>query len=261
MPLRQSATAALTSGDGAMGEVLLNRAVQQVEAGDEQGTDPLDPARVIAERAHHLITCGDLEQADQLLRHVHQLFTAGESEREAAMAMGDIARIAFQQGDYDEALRIRRDVQLPVYERLGDTRETAITWGQIAHIAYRRGDYDKAAELQRKRLEVGKQLGDLDAIAAADWDLAVIDLEREDYQSALPRLMESAQINGRLQRPDGIAIVGSALGELLIAADQTDLARQVLSDSLAAATKMGWTDMVQEINELLGAAAAVTEDT
>ena len=76
--------------------------------------------------------------------------------------------------------------------------------------------------MQRKRLEVNRQLGDLDGIAAADWALAQIDLAREDYQSAFPRLIESFQIFGRLQRPDGIAAVGGALGQLLMAAGQTD---------------------------------------
>jgi hypothetical protein len=105
--------------------------------------------------------------------------------------------------------------------------------------------------LQNKRLEVNKQLGDLDGIAAASWDLARIDLARQDYQSAFPRLAESFQIMGRLQRPDGIAPVGIALGQLLMAAGQFDQARDVLSDSLAAATKIGWTAGVQQINDLL----------
>ena len=412
--LRESADAALTSGDGARGEALLNRAVRQVEAGAE-GTGPLDHARVLAEQARHLITRGEPGQADQLLRHAHQLFTAGGSEREAAMTMGliadiayrrgdyddalrirrevelpvferlgdtrslavtwgkiadiayrqgdydealrirrevelpaferlgdtretavtwgkiadiayrqgdyhdalrirrevelpvferlgdtrslavtwgKIADIAYRQGDYDEALRIRREVELPAFERLGDTRETAVTWGKIADIAYRqgdydealqirrevelpayerlgdtwetattwgkiadiayhRGDYDQAAELQSKRLEVHKQLGDLDGIAAVDWELAQIDLRREDYQAALPRLIESYQINDRLQRPDGIATVGWILGQLLMATGQTDPAHRVLGDTLAAATKLGWTDTVQQISELL----------
>ena len=454
--LRRSADAALTSGDGEAGEALLDRAVRQAEAGDEQGTDPLDQARVITERADHLITRGELDQAGRLLRHACELFTAGGSDLEAATAMGSIAEIAFQRGDYDEALRIHREVQLPVYDRLGETRSAAITWGQIADIAYRRGDYDEAlrihrevrlpvyerlgetrsaaitwgqiadiayrrgdydealrihrevrlpvyerlgetrsaaitwgqiagiayrrgdydealrirrevqlpvyerlgetrsaaitwgqiagiayrrgdydealrihrevqlpvyerlgetraaaitwgqiagiayqrgdydealrirrevalpiferlgdtreatiiwgkiaeiafqrrdyddaAELQRKVLDVNRQMGDLDGIAAADWDLARIDLARENYQSALPRLVESFQINRRLQRPDGIATVGAPLGQLLMAAGQTDQARQVLEASLAAAAKLGWTDMVQRINQLL----------
>ena len=105
--------------------------------------------------------------------------------------------------------------------------------------------------MQRKRLEVHKQLGDLAEIAAADRDLAQIDLTRQDDESAIPRLIESFQILGHLQRPDGIATVGITLGQLLIAAGQTDLARQVLGDSLAAAAKLGWTDMVQQISELL----------
>jgi tetratricopeptide (TPR) repeat protein len=423
--LRQTADAALTSGDGQAGEALLNRAVKQAETGDEQATGPLDRARVLTEQARHLITRGEPEQAEQLLQHAHQMFTAAGSELEAATAMAYIADIAYQRGDYDEALRIRREVELPAYERLGDTRETAIawgniadiayqrgdydealrirrevelpvyerlgdtqsaavtwgqiadiayqrgdydealrirrevelpvyerlgdtrstavawgkiadiaslrgdydealrirrevqlpvyerlgdtrgaaiawgkiadiayqrgdydealrirrevelpvyerlgdtqsaaiTWGQIADIAYQRGDYDQAAELQHRRLEVNRQLGDLDGIAAADWDLAQIDLAREDYQAAFPRLIESFEINGRLQRPDGIAVVGMALGQLLMAGGQADKARQVLGDALAAAAKIGWTDLVEQIGELLKSEAAVNEET
>ena len=115
--------------------------------------------------------------------------------------------------------------------------------------------------MQRKRLEANKQLGDLDGIAAASWDLARIDLARKDYQAALPRLIESFQIFGRLQRPDGIAAVGWTLGQLLLAAGQADPARQVLGDALAAAAKIGWTDMVQQIGELLKSVAAANEET
>ena len=43
--------------------------------------------------------------------------------RSAAVTWGKIADIAYRRGDYDEALRIRREVELPVFERLGDTRK------------------------------------------------------------------------------------------------------------------------------------------
>jgi tetratricopeptide (TPR) repeat protein len=145
--------------------------VQQAEAGSEHGADSLNQARVIAERGRHLITRGELDQAERLLQHAYQLFINGESELEAA-AMGTTADIAYRRGDYDEALRIHREIQLPVYERLGGTRSAAAAWSQIADIAYQRGDYDEAAELHRNRLEVYKQLGDLEGIANADWGLA-----------------------------------------------------------------------------------------
>ena len=41
------------------------------------------------------------------------------------------------------------------------------------------------------------------------------------------------------------------LGQLLLAADQADEGRRVLETSLAAATKIGWTDAIQQISELL----------
>ena len=195
---------------------------------------------------------GDYDEALRIRREVQlPTFERLGDTRETAVTWSKIADIAYQRGDLDEALRIRREVQLPTFERLGDTRETAVTWGKIADIAYQRADYDEAAGLQRKRLEVNKQLGDHDGIAAADWDLAQIDLARKDYRAALPRLMESFQIFVGLQRPDGIAVVGRTLGQLLLAAGQADQARQVLGDSLAAAAKLGWTDMARQISELL----------
>jgi tetratricopeptide (TPR) repeat protein len=195
---------------------------------------------------------GDYDEALRIHREIELPAYERLGEiRETAVAWGKIADVAYLRGDYDEALRIRREIQLPAYERLGDTRSAALTSGKIADIAYQRGDYDEAAELQNKRLEVSKQLGDLDGIAGASWNLAQIDLARQDYQSAFPRLVESFQIMGRLQRPDGIAVVGITLARLLLAAGQLDQARDVLSDSLAAATKIGWTAGVQQINDLL----------
>ena len=68
---------------------------------------------------------------------------------------------------------------------------------------------------------------------------------------AFPRLTEAFQIFSRLQQPHGIAVAGSALGQLLIAADRIEQGRQVLTASLAAATKIGWTELVQQISDLL----------
>ena len=156
---------------GDAGQELLDRAMRQAEAGNEEGTSPLDRARVITGQARHLITRGEPAQAEQALQQAHQqahqLFTTAGAEDEAATVMGIIADIAYDRGELDEALRIRREITLPAFERLGDTRSAAVTWGQIADIAYQPGELDEAAELQHKRLEVNKQLGDLDGIAAA----------------------------------------------------------------------------------------------
>ena len=46
-------------------------------------------------------------------------------------------------------------------------------------------------------------------------------------------------------------MVGFDLGQLLIAAGQTEQARQVLTASLNAAIKIGRTELVQQISDLL----------
>ena len=46
--------------------------------------------------------------------------------RSRAVTMGQIADILYRRGDLDEALRIRREEQLPVFDRLGDARERSV---------------------------------------------------------------------------------------------------------------------------------------
>ena len=175
------------------------------------------------------------------------------NSREVAVTWGKIADIFEQRGEADEALRIRREVTLPAFERIGDTRSVAVTWGRIADIFEQRGKVDEALELQLKRLDVSEQLGDMDGIAGANWDLARIDLIRQDLDAAAPRLVTSFQLLLKLQRPDGIAVVGATLGQLLLAAGERGQARQVFQTSRAAAAKIGFADAVEQLDELLKA--------
>ncbi|MFD1524373.1 tetratricopeptide repeat protein [Pseudonocardia yunnanensis] len=184
--LRAVADAAFTSGDGSAGEALLDRAMREAVAGEQELGNPLDQARVIVERARRLITRGETQQAEQLFRRTHQVFMTAGSEREAAAVMGDLTDMAFRRGDYDEALRIYREVQLPVYERLGDSLGTAITWGRIAEIAFQRGDCDEALRIYREvQLPVYECLGDTRSTAATWGRIAEIAFQRGDYDEAL----------------------------------------------------------------------------
>ena len=71
-----------------------------------------------------------------------------------------------RRGELDEALRIRREEQLPVFERLGDVRESAVTMGKIADILHARGELDEALRIRREEeLPVYERLGDVRASA------------------------------------------------------------------------------------------------
>ena len=69
---------------------------------------------------------------------------AAADEHSRTVAMGRVADILQARGALDEALRIRREEELPVYERLGDVRERAVTLHKIAKALFEAGGLDDA---------------------------------------------------------------------------------------------------------------------
>ena len=66
------------------------------------------------------------------------------------MAWGAEADVLYARGELGEALRIRREEELPVYEKLGDVRSRAVTLGKIADVLYARGELDEALRIRRE---------------------------------------------------------------------------------------------------------------
>ena len=251
--LQAAADAALTSGEGDKGEELLDRAMRQVQAGDEDGADSLNHARVTAERARRFITRGEVQQAEQLLRDAHHLFTAAGSEQEAAAVMGETADIAFQRGDYDDALRIRRDVELPVYERLGATRETAVCWGRIADIAFQRGNYDEALRIHRDvELPVYERLGDTRSTALTWGQIADIAFQRGDYDEAAELQLKRLEVTKQLGDLDGIANANWGLAQIDLARQDYQLALDRLVESFQILRQLQRADGIAVVGSTLG---------
>jgi len=74
----------------------------------------------------------------------------------------ELAELRTIRGDIDEALRIRTEEELPVYEKLGDVREKAVTMGKIADILQARGNLDEALRVRlEEELPVYERIGDV----------------------------------------------------------------------------------------------------
>lgn len=107
-------------------------------------------------------SAGDLDRA---LEAAKQKVTLDRSQgwlSEAAGGMGKIADILQARGQLDEALRIRREESLPVYEQLGDVRSLLIGRCNIAAILLERaaaGDRDEAERLLQIAWEAANALG------------------------------------------------------------------------------------------------------
>ena len=89
-------------------------------------------------------------------------------------------------GKVDEALRIRQEEELPLYERLGDMRSRAITLRKVADILSARGDPDEALRTLREDvLPAFERLGDVRARAITLGKVADILQARGDLDEAL----------------------------------------------------------------------------
>ena len=154
----------------------------------EGAGEPLPPL-LVAQAARVIGAAGNGSGADALLaQRVAALGRGGgEIEAGALLLIDAHASRLFQRGDLDAALRIRREVELPVYQRLGDVRSKAVTEGQIADILTVRGDIGEALRIRtEEQLPVYERLGDLRAKAITQGKIADIFKARGDLDAALP---------------------------------------------------------------------------
>lgn len=138
-------------------------------------------------------------------------------DREVALASGLIADVRKARGDLDEALRIRSEEELPVYELLGDEHSIAVTQGQIADILEERGDLDEALRIRREeQLPVFERLGDLGAVAVVKSHIADILFMRGDLDEALRiRREEELPVYEHLGEVRSIAITHGQIADVL----------------------------------------------
>ena len=174
---RQEAASGADASSRALGVLLLRLAALYQHRGDFGPSEQLvEEAFAIAEKLGDLgsmaacqLVRSDLlvwsdrhDEARQLVESAMATFRQVGDEWGLAEAWGRLADILFHRGELDEALRIRQQEELPVYERLGDVRSRAVTLGQVADILFARGDLDEALRIrQQEELPVFEQLGDV----------------------------------------------------------------------------------------------------
>ncbi len=185
---------------------------------------------------------GELAQAEQAAR---DLVSAAQSQDEAkwqALAWGKIADILQARGQLDEALDIRQQEQLPVYERLGDVREKAVTMGKIADILQARGQLDEALDIrQQKQLPIFERLGDVREKAVMMGRIADILQARGQLDEALDiRQQEELPVYERLGdvRELLVARTNLAIGLLRKTPPDTAEAQRLFQLALDAAEQM-----------------------
>jgi tetratricopeptide (TPR) repeat protein len=225
--------------------------------------DAIELALAAVQHASATVTRDGPERALATLSEAADVLKEAGEHRSRAVTMGQIADILQQRGETDEALRIRQEEQLPVYERLGDVRERAVTMGKIADILQHRGETDEALRIHvEDRLPVAQRMQDQHSLAHIRLCCAQIRLSRGGLQQGEGQLIydelaESFMLFQRLQRVDGLALAGALLGQVLAAAGAQGDATSVLEVSAAAFDRMGHNEQAAQIRAL---AASISKE-
>ena len=187
------------------------------ELSSEERSNFLWTLAMVAKRA------GLLDRAMAIAQTKYRLDTERGKDREAALAQGVIADIFQARGQLDEALRIRQEEELPVYEKLGDIRSRAVTMGKIADIFQARGQLDEALRIrQEEELPVYEKLGDIRERAVTMGKIADIfqargqldEALRIRQEEALPVYEKLGDIRSRAVTMGKIADIFQARGQL-----------------------------------------------
>jgi tetratricopeptide (TPR) repeat protein len=197
--------------------------------GDEDWVGTLQIAQQRGERLHRK---GDLNGAMAAFEEGLDLAQLNDHAQGVAVLSGKIADLLMARGQLDEALRIRTEEELPVFQRLGDVREMAVTQGQIADLLMARGQLDEALRIRtEEQLPVFQRLGAVRDMAVTQGRIADILMARGQLDEALRiRTEEELPVFQRLGAVREMAVTQGQIADLLMARGQLDEALRIRTE-------------------------------
>jgi tetratricopeptide (TPR) repeat protein len=154
----------------------------------------------------------------------------------------EVAELEELRGNLDEALRIRREEELPGYQRLGDARSMAVTQGRIADVLQNRSELDEALRIRRKEaLPVFQRLGDVRSVAITQGQIADVLQHRGELDEALRiRREEQLPVFQRLGDVREATITRGRIADVLQARGDLDEALRIRrEEELPAYQRLG----------------------
>ena len=156
--------------------------------------------------------------------------------------LDELASLEQQLGRLAEALRIRAEEELPVYERLGDLRSAALTRGKIADVLEARGELGEALRIRlEEQLPVYERLGDVRSAAMTRGQIADVYQARGELDEALRiRLEAELPVYERLGDVRSAALTRGKIADVYQARGELDEALRIrLEEELPVYERLG----------------------
>lgn len=225
--------------------------LQRYSASEDEA-EQVGAAKLWVRRHDAMNPLGRIEEAESALEIAFGLVAGGASSEASFLRAGIQmlqGRLLQQAGRSQEAME-RFEAARVGFEQGNHPQERAVALGDVARLRAQSGDVSGALSLQMERLETNRRLGDVDGIAAAQYDLAVLELKQERPAEALERLAESWDLFCRINRVDFMAVCGALYGQLLATTDPSR-ALEILRASRDAFQLLGRAAKVKELDELI----------
>ncbi len=178
---------------------------------------PVDP-RTLAERSRRIAVLRESLAAEP-----------PPDDEILGLLLDELADLLASIGELDEALRIRREDQLPAVRAAGGRAARAVTQGKIADVLQARGELDEALRIRREdELPVYERLGDVRERAVTLGQIADVLQARGELDEALRiRREEELPVYERLGDVRSRAVTQGQIADVLQARGELDEALRI----------------------------------
>ena len=245
-----------TIGEGELANQMLAKGAEALDQ-NFGGFDDEDLSYFLSGLGGRQWNAGRLEEAQATFERLSEIELRRGDDLARAYARGGVADVLFAREEFDEALRIRREEQLPVFARFKDVRSTAITQGRIADILQIQGKFDEVLRIRRdEELPVYIKLDDKKSITVTQGEIAHVLIRQKDYDGARELLLSRLEINRTLLDADGIAASLWDLAQLDILVGDNAGAFPRLVEAWPMVVKMDKAKAIAVVGHLFGAMLA-----
>ena len=181
-----------------------------------------------------LDTSGAATEAEATYRRAEETLRTLDDPRRTAIAWGRIANMLQSRGELDDALAIRREKEIPVFETLGDAIKLVIARDQVAEIRAIQGHVDEALRFYRdEALPEYRRLNEVQLYADTQGRIADILALRGDIDESLRiRYEEQLPVYREYENDRRFAIVRGQIADVYEERGEFDEALRIRRDEL-----------------------------
>jgi len=179
-----------------------------------------------------------IKEAVTFLEDCIKIFTENENYRSLAQAIGNMAIIFAQGGDFERAEMYFRE-GASIYEKLKDRYNLKISYNNIAYMSFQKKDYTGANKYYGRLLSLSRKTGDIRMMATARVGLAEVFLELGYFDRAEEMAEEAVKdLRPSLEKLE-LGMAYRILGQVSIRRGEKEKARMLLEKSVVLLRKTG----------------------